>query len=363
VHRRAFLRAGTAAAAIAGPVVAAPAIAQSAPEIRWRMTSGFTKSLEALFGAGQMLGRFVAEATDNRFQIQAYSAGELATSRQGLDVVASGAVECAHVRLSLYTGRDMTLGFGSGLPFGLSARHQQAWWMFGGGDEIVNSALKKLGTYGIPAGSIGGQMGAWFKREINSLDDLKSLRFRTHGMGGPIFARLGAVPFEMAHASVIGALEHNVIDGAEFLCPYDDERLGLVRFARYNYLPCWWESAGMVHFVVNLEKWSALPGHYRAVVARACDAVNIRMLAKYDSVNPPALKRLIAAGAVIRQFPQPVMEACYRATLEHFAEAAAKDAQFKRASDSVSAFRRDRLHWLQISEHAFDSFLINAGRM
>jgi len=361
VHRRGFLRAG-AAAALATPAVAAPAIAQSAPEIRWRMTSSFTKSHETLFGVGQTLCRYVAEATDNKFQIQAYSAGELATSRQALDVVASGTVECAHTPLSFHTGKDMTLGFGTGLPFGLNTRHQQSWWMFGGGAEIVNASLKRFGAYGIPAGSIGAQMGGWFKTEINSLDDLKSLRFRIIGMGSPIFARIGAVPFEnIPHADVIAALEHNRIDGAEFLCPHDDERLGLVRVAKYNYGPCWWESGGMVHLVINLEKWNALPNHYRAVLARACDSARVRMLAKYDSVNPPALKRLIAAGAVIRQFPQAVMEACYRATLEHFAEVAAKDAQFKRASESVSAYRRDHLQWLQISEHALDHFLINAS--
>jgi TRAP-type mannitol/chloroaromatic compound transport system substrate-binding protein len=361
VDRRAFLRAGTAAAAIATPV-AAPAIAQSAPEIRWRMTSSFTKSHDTLFGTCQLICRYVAEATDNKFQIQAYSAGELATSRQALDVVASGAVECAHTPLSLHVGKDPTLGLGSGLPFGLNVRHQQSWWAFGGGGKIVNAVLQRLGTYAIPAGSTGGQMGGWFKREINTLDDLKSLRFRTNGAGGPIFTRLGAVPFDLPHAEVIGALEQNAIDGAEFLSPHDDERIGLARVARFNYWPCWWESAGVVHLVVNLQKWNALPSRYQAILARACDGAQVHMLAKYDAVNPPALRRLIAAGAVIRPFPQPMMEAFHRATTEHFAEVAAKDAQFKKALDSVNAFRRDHLYWLQISEHALDGFLINASR-
>jgi TRAP-type mannitol/chloroaromatic compound transport system substrate-binding protein len=326
------------------------------------MTSSFTKSHDTLFGAGQMLCRFVAEATDNKFQIQAYSAGELATSRQALDVVASGAVECAYVVLGHHTAKDMTLGFGSGLPFGLNTRQLQAWWAFGGGAKIVNGVLERFGAIAIPAGCIGAQMGGWFKREINSVDDLKSLRFRINGMGGPVFTRVGAVPFDMPHADVIGALEHNAIDGAEFLCPHDDERLGVVRVARYNYWPCWWESAGMVHLVVNLEKWKALPNHSRAVLARACDSTLIHMLGRYDAVNPPALKRLIAAGAVIRPFPQPVMEAFHRATGEHFAEVAAKDPQFKKATESVHAFRKDHLQWLQISEHAYDSFAIGASR-
>ncbi len=153
--------------------------------------------------------------------------------------------------LSLHTGKDLTLGFGSGLPFGLNARHQQSWWTFGGGARIVNTVLHRLGTYAIPAGSTGAQMGGWFKREINSLDDLKSLRFRINGMGGPIFTRLGAVPFDLPHADVIGALEHNAIDGAEFLCPHDDERIGLARVARTTTgraggkAPAWYTSSSI----------------------------------------------------------------------------------------------------------------------
>jgi TRAP-type mannitol/chloroaromatic compound transport system substrate-binding protein len=322
------------------------------------MTSSFPKSQETLFGAGQQLCRFVAEATDNKFQIQVYAAGELATSRQALDVVRSGAVECAHTPLSFHASREMTLGLGSGLPFGLNVRHQQSWWAYGGGDDIVNGVLRRLGAYGMPAGIIGAQMGGWFKKEINAIEDLKGVRFRINGLGAPVFARIGALPVDMPHADVVAALENNALDGAEFLCPYDDDRLGLVRVVKYNYGPCWWESAGMVHVVVNLEQWNALPPAYRAALARACDAVSIRLLAKHDAVNPPALRRLLAAGAVVRQFPQPVLEAFHRASGEHFGEIAAKDAQFKRGMESLTAFLREHLQWLQVSEHALDAFQI-----
>jgi TRAP-type mannitol/chloroaromatic compound transport system substrate-binding protein len=157
---------------------------------------------------------------------------------------------------------------------------------------------------------------------------------------------------------VVAALESNTIDGAEFLSPHDDERLGLVKVAKYNYGPCWWESAGMVHLVVNLEKWNALPAAYRGVLSRACDTVNLRMLAKYDFVNPASLKRLVSAGAAIRQFPQPILEVCHRAAAEHFGEVAAKDAQFKKGLDSLTAFLRDSLSWLQVSDHALDGLQI-----
>jgi TRAP-type mannitol/chloroaromatic compound transport system substrate-binding protein len=353
VKRRAFLRAGVAA--LTGPAVAAPAIAQWAPEITWRMTSSYPKSIDAIFGTAQILCRYVAEATDNRFQIEAYAPGELTPSRQALEAATSGSVDCAFTPLHFYFHKDPSLSVGSGLPFGLNARHQLAWWHFGGGSDIVNASLKKFNVYGIPAGSTGAQMGAWFKKEINTIEDLKGLRIRVGTMGGPIFERIGAKAQYLAHADVYSALENGTIDAAEFICPHDDERLGIARLARYNYHPCWWESGGMVHLVVNLDKWNELPASYRAIVARACDSANAWMLARYDALNPPALKRMVAGGAILKSFPQPVLEACFRATNDHLGEIAAKDAIFRKALESVTTFRKEQLRWWQIAEHAYDT--------
>ena len=218
--------------AMAAPTVACPAIAQSAPEIKWRMTSSFPKSLDTLFGAAQMLCRYVAEATDNRFQIQPFQAGELAPSLQALDAVSSGSVECAHTPTYFYTAKDPALGFGTGLPFGLNSRHQQSWWVFGGGAEIVNAVLAKLNAYAIPAGNSGTQMGGWFRKEIVTVEDLKGLKFRIGGMGGAVLARVGVVPQQIAPSDVPTALERGTIDAAEFVGPYDDEKLGLSRVAK-----------------------------------------------------------------------------------------------------------------------------------
>jgi TRAP-type mannitol/chloroaromatic compound transport system substrate-binding protein len=358
VRRREFLRVG-AVTALATPALAAPAIAQSAPEIKWRLTSSFPKTLETMFTTAQVVCRYIAEATDNKFLIQPYPAGELAPSHQALDAVSSGSVECAHTPAHFYVAKDPTLGFGTGIPFGLSSRHQQAWWTFGGGAEIVNASLKRLNVVGIPAGLTGAQMGAWFKKEIASVDDLKGLRWRISGLGGPVLARVGVAPQQMPHFDVFAALEQGTIDAAELLCPHDDEKLGLQKVAKYNHYPCWWESGGMLHLVVNLERWNALPKPYQAIVARACDAASAWMLAKYDATNAPALKRLVAAGAVLKPFPPTVMDAFYRAATEHHAELAAKDAHFKRALDSVNAFRKEQLSWLQIAEHAIDSFTLS----
>jgi TRAP-type mannitol/chloroaromatic compound transport system substrate-binding protein len=312
-----------------------------------------------MFATAQIACRYIAEATDNKFLIQPYQAGELAPSQQALDAVSSGSVECAHTPASFYVGKDPTLAFGAGIPFGLNSRLQQAWWSFGGGAEIVNASLKRLNVVGIPAGLTGTQMGAWFKKEIATLDDLKGLRWRISGLGGPVLERVGVAPQQIPHFDVSAALEQGTIDAAEFICPPDDERLGLPKVAKFNYYPCWWESGGMVHLIVNLERWNALPKAYQSIVARACDAASAWMLAKYDATNAPALKRLIAAGVALKPFPPAVMEAFHKAAHEHHAEQAAKDANFKRALDSVSAFRKEQHAWLQIADHAIDTFKLS----
>ena len=343
--------------ALAAPLVSSPAVAQTAPAIKWRLTSSFGKMLEIMSGAVSTLCRYVAEATDNQFVIQPFSAGELAPSNQALDAVSSGTVECAFTPTSYYIPKDPTLAFGSSAPFGLNVRQQLAWWSFGGGAEIVGAALKRLNVHGIPAGSTGTQMGGWFRKELTSVEDLKGLRIRIVGMGGPVLERVGAVPYKMGHADVYPALESGALDAAEFVGPQDDERLGLVKVARFNHYPCWWESAGIVHMIINLERWQALPKAYQAVLARACDASNLWTLAKYDHVNPPALRRLAAEGMVLKPFPQTVLEACHKAATEYMAEIAGKSPGFKKAMESTQAFRAEHLAWQQVAEYAFDSFM------
>ena len=356
MKRRHFLTAG--AATVTASALAAPAVAQSDPALKWRLTSSFPKSLDTIYGAALQFCKFVAEATDNKFIIQPFSAGEIVPGLQALDAVQSGSVECAHTPTYFYAGKDPTLGFGTGIPFGLNQRHQQSWWMFGGGAEIVNESLKKFNAYAIPCGNSGTQMGGWFRKEVNTLDDLKGLKFRIGGFGGQVLARLGVVPQQIAPGDIYPALERGTIDAAEFVGPYDDEKLGLSKIAKYYYYPGWWEGSAMLHLVMNEEKWNALPKHYQSIVAQACDATNTWLLAKYDAVNAPALRRVIAAGAVPKPFTPVVMEASYKAAQDLYGEIAAKNALFKKALDSLNAFRGDQLLWWQIAEYSFDSFMI-----
>ncbi|MCA1999244.1 MAG: ABC transporter substrate-binding protein [Hyphomicrobiales bacterium] len=347
------LGAGTAATGLARP-----ALAQGTPDVKWRMTSSFPKSLDTIFGTAQVFAKYVAEATDNRFQIQAFAAGEIVPGLQALDAVSSGALECCHTPTYFYIGKDPVLGFGTGLPFGPNARLQHSWWHFGGGAEIVNETLAKFNIISFAAGNSGTQMGGWFRKELKSLEDLQGLKFRIGGTGGNILARLGVVPQQIAPADIYPALERGTIDAVEFVGPYDDEKLGFAKVAKYYYFPGFWEGGAMLHACVNLEQWNRLPKHYQAVLRQAAEAANNWMLAKYDAVNAPALKRLIGRGTELRGFPPQVMEAAYEAAKAYYAEIAAQNPQFKRALDSLNDYLGEQYSWWQIGEYAYDSLMI-----
>jgi TRAP-type mannitol/chloroaromatic compound transport system substrate-binding protein len=356
MKRRAFLQGAGLAAA--GSAVAAPAIAQSSPDIRWRLTSSFPKSLDTIYGTAQTFAKYVADATDNRFQIQTFAAGELVGGLQALDTVQTGAVECAHTPTYFYFGKDPTLALGTGVPFGLNARQQHSWWHFGDGAKIINDALAKLNVISFACGNSGTQMGGFFRKEIKEVSDLNGLKFRIGGLGGLVLAKLGVVPQQIAPSDVYPSLERGTLDAAEFVGPYDDEKLGLLKVAKYYYAPGWWEGGAMLHLVVNTDKWNELPKSYQAIVSNACEAANNWMLAKYDFVNAPALRRMLGAGAELRTFTPPVMEASLKAANELYGELSAKSPDFKKAYDSMAAYRGEVLPWWQLNEYAYDTFMV-----
>jgi TRAP-type mannitol/chloroaromatic compound transport system substrate-binding protein len=358
MKRREFLQAaGLGAAASA---VAAPAIAQSMPEIKWRLTASWPKSLDTLYGGCEYFARRIAEITDNKFQIQAFAAGEIVPGLQVLDAVQNGTVEMGNTALYYYWGKDPAFTFGTALPFGLNSRQMISWLRFGNGDDLLNELLKNYNCIGFPAGNTGAQMGGWFRKEIKSVDDLQGLKFRIGGFGGSIIAKVGVVPQQLAAGDIYPALEKGTIDAAEWVGPYDDEKLGFVKIARNYYYPGWWEGCGQSHNIINLAKWNELPKLYQSAVAVACYDTWEWVLAKYDAVNPPALKRLIGSGAQLRPFPQDVMEACYKAANEIYADLSKSNPMFKKLYDSLVPFRNDGYAWFQVAELGFDSFQMRA---
>lgn len=356
MKRREFLK--TAGVGLAASTVAAPAIAQSMPEIKWRMPTSFPKSLDTLHGGAETLAKAVREATDNKFQIQVFAAGEIVPPFQVVDAVQNNTVECCFTAAYYFIGKDMTFALPCSAPFSLNSRMQNAWQYNHGGIALMNEFFKKYNMIGFPAGNTGCQMGGWFRKPIRELADLKGLKFRMGGFAGRVLGKLGVVAQQIPGGEIYSALEKGTMDGAEWVGPYDDEKLGLYKVARFYHYPGWWEGGTQVHFFVNLERWNALPAAYKAVLQSAAAHTNVWVQAKYDAENPVALKRLVAAGAVLTPFPQTVMEACLKAANEVYAEESAKNPEFKKVWDNMVAFRNDMYQWWQVAEYSYDSFMI-----
>jgi len=356
MKRRQFLKVGSAG--LAATAVAGPAVAQSMPDTKWRLTSSFPKSLDVMYGAAEVFAKAVAEATDNKFQIQVFAAGEIVPGLQAADAVGNGTVEMCHTASYYYVGKDPTYAFGTAVPFGLNSRMQTAWQQFGGGFDLMNALYRKANIFGIPCGNTGTQMGGWFRREIKDPSDLNGLKMRIGGFAGRVLTKLGVAPQQLAGGDIYPALEKGTLDACEWVGPYDDEKLAFQKVAPYYYYPAWWEGGAMLHNFINVEKWNALSPAYKAIVRSASAAAHEWMQAKYDAVNPVALKRLVGSGAQLRPFPPVVMDACLKAALELYAEVSASNADFRKVWESTLAFRNDQYLWWQVAEYTYDTYLI-----
>jgi TRAP-type mannitol/chloroaromatic compound transport system substrate-binding protein len=356
MKRRQFLTG--AGIGLAAAAVAKPAIAQLTPTINWRLTSSFPRSLDTIYGAAEAFAKAVAEATDNKFQIQVFAPGELVPGLQAADAVTNGTVDMCHTASYYYVGKDPTFAFGTAVPFGLNSRMQNAWAFFGGGMDLMNEFYKKYNIYAIPCGNTGCQMGGWFRKEINEPGDLKGLKMRIGGYAGRVLAKLGVVAQQIAGSDIYPAMEKGTIDAAEWVGPYDDEKLGFSKVAPYYYYPGWWEGGAMLHNFINIKSWNSLSPAYKSIVRTASEMANTWMQAKYDAVNPPALKRLLAAHVQLKPFPPSVMDACLKAALELYDEVSQTNPAFKQAWQSTLAFRNDQYLWWQVAEYTYDNYLI-----
>jgi len=356
MKRREFLKA--AGLGVAATAVSAPAIAQSMPEIKWRLTSSFPKSVDTLWGAAEDLSRFVAEATDQKFQIQAFAAGEIVPALQAVDAVTNGTVEMCHTAAYYFVGKDPTFALFCAVPFGLNARMQNAWFNDADGQALFVEFAKKYNIYPLVGGNTGTQMGGWFRKQIKEPADFVGLKFRIGGFAGRTIQKLGGVPQQIAGGDIYPALEKGTIDAAEWVGPYDDEKLGFYKVAKYYYYPGWWEGGTALHFMINTAKWAELPKSYQAIMTAAAAAANVNVQAKYDARNPAALKRLISGGAVLEPFSPSIMDASLKYAEEVYVETSAANPDFKKVYESMVAFRGQEYLWWQVADYTYDTFMI-----
>ena len=362
MQRRDFLTgagAGLAASALAacGGKQEATTATGELPTVRWRLASSYPKSLDTIYGAAEVMAKRVEAITHGKFQIRVYAGGDIVPGLQVLDAVQQGTVECGHSASYYYVGKNMAFAFDCAVPFGLTARQQNAWMYHGGGLELTRALFKDYNILNFPGGNTGVQMGGWFRKEIKSLADLNGLKMRIPGIGGQILAKLGAVPQTLAGGDIYPALERGAIDAAEWVGPYDDEKLGFAKIAKHYYYPGWWEGGPQLSFYVNIDKWNALPEAYRQAFETACMEANVQMLAAYDTKNPQALQRLLGQGVQLHAYPTDVMAAAQQIAIDLYEEEAARNPAFKTIYEPWKAFQAASNQWSKLAESSYTGFI------
>jgi len=366
-RRNFLLKAGTGAAALGVTTACGSAGSQSSgesaavqtsPRITWRLASSFPRSLDTIFGGAEIMSQRVSQLTEGRFTIRVHSGGEIVPPFSVLDAVETGSVSMGHTAGYYYTGKNPALAFDTTIPFGLTARQQNAWLYEGGGLDLTRKLYADFNIINFPGGNTGAQMGGWFRKEMNSLADFKGLKMRIPGQGGEVMSRMGVTVQVISGGDIYLALERGTIDATEWVGPYDDEKLGFYKVAKYYYYPGWWEPGPNLSFLINRGEWDKLPVLYQQAITVATYEANMQMLALYDAKNPPALARLLEPdkGVQLRAFPDDFMAEASKTAEELTESLAAANASYRETLDAWKKFRADSYRWFATAEMAYAKF-------
>ena len=339
MDRRSFIRkAGVAGVGATGlSSIAAPALAQN--KITWRMVTTWPKNFPGLGVGAQRLADRITSASGGRLTVQVFSAGELVPPLQSVDAVIDGGAEMSHGAAYYWQNKSPALSFFTGVPFGMTSRELSAWVRYLGGQEVWDEVYDQFGLQGFLSGDTGTQAGGWFREEINGLEDLQGLRFRTPGLGGKVWGKLGVSVTNMAAGEIFQALQSGSLDAAEFVGPYNDLALGFYKVCKIYYTSSFVEPGLATECVVNKSKYQALPKDLQDLVRDVCQAEYDQVASDFAANDPRSLEVLINQHGVkaIPQFPDSVLSAAAKAATEVLNEIADNgDALTKKTFDSFT---------------------------
>ena len=354
MDRRSIIKQAGLAGVLAAGV--APAVHAQAT-VRWRLASSFPNSLDTIYGAANVFAQKVKELTNGKFEISVHAAGELVPAFGVVDAVQQGTVECCHTAPYYFFGKDPTFALGCAVPFGMNSRQMSAWMYQGNGLKLMREFYANYNIISFPMGNTGAQMGGWFRKPIKSLADMKGLKMRIGGFAGKVMERIGVVPQNIPGGDIYPSLEKGTIDAAEWIGPYDDQKLGFNKVAPNYAYPAWWEGGPQIDLFVNQKAFNSLSAEYKAIGEAAATYSHVEMQAKYDAKNPAALKQLVSSGTKLFRFPKDVMEAAFKESMALYSELSAKNPNWKKVYTDFAKFRADQNLWFRFAEAGFDDFM------
>lgn len=355
MERRAMLKLTGLAGIVATGM--APAVVKAQENLRWRLASSFPKHLDTIYGGGEVFAQKVRELSDGKFNISVHAGGELMPAMGVVDALEQNSVEAAHTAPYYFFGKNEAFALSCAIPFGMNSRQLTAWMYHGNGLKLTRDFYANYNIVNFPCGNSGVQMGGWFRKQINTPEDIRGLKIRIGGLPGKVIEKLGGIPQNIAGGEVYQALEKGVIDAAEWVGPYDDLRLGFHKVAPYYYYPGWWEGSVGLDLLVNKKAYDGLSQHYKDIVAAASTYAHLDMQAKYDARNPGALKELVGQGAKVLPFSKEVLDASFKASEELYAELNVSNPQWRTIYADYRAFQKDELLWFRFAEARFDQYM------
>ncbi|MBT5098572.1 MAG: TRAP transporter substrate-binding protein [Proteobacteria bacterium] len=362
MERRHFLRylgigaasAGISACGQESSTAAASCEEKNQAKFEWKMVTTWPKNFPGLGTGAEFLAQQINEMSNGRLTVKVYGAGEIVPAFESFDAVVGGTAEMGHGSAYYWKGKNSAFQFFSTVPFGMTANEMNAWLYHGGGMELWQRAYEPFGLEPMPAGNTGVQMGGWFNKEINSLDDLRGLKMRIPGLGGEVLRLAGGTPVNVPGGDLFMSLKNGVIDATEWVGPYNDLAFGLHDAAKYYYSPGWHEPGTTLECIVNKEAMAQLPADLQSIVRNAARVTNANMMLEYVAKNNDALDVLINRhGVEVRSFPDDVIEKLRELSAQVVAEVAGNDAFSQEIYDSYLNFSNKSKAWYRLSEQAY----------
>lgn len=367
-NRRDFLKKATAATAVAAagglvfgcsqekteaPKAQAPAV-QTKKNLEWKMVTTWPKNFPGLGTGANNLAKYITDMSDGRLTVKVYGAGELVPAFESFDAVSRGTAEMGHGAAYYWKGKSEAAQFFAAVPFGLNAQEMGGWIYHGGGQELWDELYGQYNLKAFAAGNTGVQMGGWFNKEINTIDDYKGLKMRMPGLGGEVIKRAGATPVSLPGGEIFTSLQSGAIDATEWVGPYNDLAFGFYKAAKYYYWPGWHEPGTVLECFVNKKAYEGLPADLKATVDHAMKAAYQDMLAEFTAKNNSALVQLVNDhGVKLKRFSDDVLAKMGQLSQEVVAEVAAKDPMSGKVYKSFNEFRKQSVNWDNIGEAGY----------
>jgi TRAP-type mannitol/chloroaromatic compound transport system substrate-binding protein len=361
--RREFLKkagmgAALGAVAVAGascrPQKKQSAAVQTKKKYEWKMATTWPKNFPGLGTGANLLAKRIGEMSEGQIEVKVFGGGELVPPLEAFNAVSTNTAQMGHGAAYYWKGKSEAAQFFAAVPFGLNADEMAGWIHYGGGQKLWDDIYADFNLKPFAAGNTGVQMGGWFNKEINSLDDLKGLKMRIPGLGGEVLKALGGTAVGLPGGEIFQALESKTIDATEWVGPYNDLAFGFYKITKFYYWPGWHEPGTVLETFVNKAAYDALPKNLQTVVEVAAQASYQDMFSEFTARNIQALDTLINEhGVILKRFPDSVLKKAGEASEDVISALINRDAASKKVYQSFDTFRKRAIRWSEIGEGGF----------